>query len=110
MKLFFDQNLSFKLCKLLEDLFPNSTQARLVDLAKAEDDELWQYAKEGKFVIVSLDSDFAELAGLNGPPPKVLWLRCGNQPTAVIESLLRDHVSLIRAFVEDEQAACLEIY
>ena len=29
MKLLFDQNLSFKLCRALADLFPGSDQARL---------------------------------------------------------------------------------
>jgi predicted nuclease of predicted toxin-antitoxin system len=30
MKLLFDQNLSFKLCERLADLFPHSQQARLL--------------------------------------------------------------------------------
>ena len=30
MKLLFDQNLSFKLCQALADLFPGSSQARLL--------------------------------------------------------------------------------
>ena len=37
MKLLFDQNLSFKLCRDLVDLFPGSTQVRLVGLAEASD-------------------------------------------------------------------------
>jgi predicted nuclease of predicted toxin-antitoxin system len=49
-------------------------------------------------------------ATLSGPPPKVIWLRRGNQPTAVIEKLLRDHAEAIAAFERDESAACLELY
>ena len=49
------------------------------------------------------------MAALFGPPPKVIWLRCGNQPTAAIESILRNHAALIAAFEQDD-AACLEIY
>ena len=41
MKLLFDQNLSFKLCRTLSDLFPGSTQARLVGLADATDRAVW---------------------------------------------------------------------
>ncbi len=37
MKLLFDQNLSFKLCERLADLFPDSSQARLAGLAEADD-------------------------------------------------------------------------
>jgi predicted nuclease of predicted toxin-antitoxin system len=58
---------------------------------------------------VSLDADFAELAALQGAPPKVIWLRCGNQPTEAIADLLRQHADAIAAFEKDE-AACLEIY
>jgi len=58
---------------------------------------------------VSLDADFAEIAALLGPPPKVIWLRCGNQSTAVVEDILRSHADAIKAF-ETDPAACLEIY
>jgi predicted nuclease of predicted toxin-antitoxin system len=62
MKLLFDQNLSFKLCGLLADIFPGSRQARLVGLAEASDRILWNYAKVNGLTLVSLDSDFAEMA------------------------------------------------
>ena len=35
MKLLFDQNLSFKLCSQLADLFPGSSQVRLLNLSQA---------------------------------------------------------------------------
>ena len=109
MKLLLDQNLSFKLCPRLEDLFPGSSQARLLGLDEADDRILWQHAKVNGFMLVSQDSDFADMAGLYGPPPKMIWLRCGNQPTEAIEKLLRDHFEAIAAFERDAAAACLEI-
>jgi predicted nuclease of predicted toxin-antitoxin system len=92
MKLLFDQNLSFKLC------------ARLAD-----DRARWDYPRTNGFTLVSQDADFADMAALYGPPPKVIWLRSGNQPTAAIEKLLRDHAESILAFEQDKDAACLEI-
>jgi predicted nuclease of predicted toxin-antitoxin system len=62
------------------------------------------------FTLVTLDSDFAEMATLLGAPPKVVWLRCGNQPTVAIEALIRSHAALIAGFENDEHAACVEIY
>jgi predicted nuclease of predicted toxin-antitoxin system len=109
MKLLFDENLSFKLCERLAAPFPGSMQVRLVGLAQADDREIWHYAGANGYTLVSLDADFAERAILNGPPPKVIWLRCGNQPTAIIEKLLRDHIEAIATFEHDD-AACLEIY
>ena len=110
MKLLFDQNLSFKFCRSLADLFPGSNQVRLAGLAEVSDRALWDYAQANGFAFVSLDSDIAELAALLGPPPKVIWLRCGNQPTAFIETLLRRHAEAISAFDLERDAACLELY
>jgi predicted nuclease of predicted toxin-antitoxin system len=109
MKLLFDQNLSFKLCQSLADLFPDSNQVRLLGLAEADDRALWQHAKANAFVLVTQDSDFADMVALYGPPPKVIWLRCGNQPTRVIERIFRDHAQAIAAFEHDATATCLEI-
>jgi len=110
MKLLFDQNLSIKLCRQVADLFPGSSQVGQLGLAQADDRTIWQYAKANGFTLVSLDADFAELATLTGPPPKLIWLRRGNQPTATFEKLLRDHAEVIAAFERDESAACLELY
>lgn len=110
MRLLFDQNLSFKFCRLLADLFPGSDHVGLLGLAQAEDRAVWDHAKANGFVLVSLDADFAELAAFEGPPPKVVWLRTGNQPTAATEGVLRRHAEAITAFAEDPEAACLEIY
>lgn len=109
MKLLFDQNLSFKLCQQLADLFPNSSQVRLLGLAQADDKAIWQHAKTNAFTLVTQDSDFADMATLYGHPPKVIWLRCGNKPTQVMEKLLRNHVHAIIAFEQDQTATCLEI-
>jgi predicted nuclease of predicted toxin-antitoxin system len=50
------------------------------------------------------------MATLYGPPPKVIWLRCGNQKTSTIERLLRDHKDKILGFLQDDSLACFEIY
>jgi len=109
MKLLFDQNLSFKLCDRLKDLFPDSEQVRRAGLDTANDRAVWDYAKANGFTLVSQDSDFADMAALYGPPPKVIWLRCGNQPSEAIEKLLRRHAQTIAAFGQDATAGCLEI-
>lgn len=110
MKLLFDQNLSHRLCGALADVFPESEQVRRVGLDRAADAAIWDFAREHSYSIVTLDADFADLAALHGAPPKVIWLRCGNQPTVFVEHLLRDHASLIATFEQDTEAACLELY
>jgi predicted nuclease of predicted toxin-antitoxin system len=109
MKLLFDQNLSFRLCQRLADLFPDSDQVRGLGLEQADDRTIWQYATDNDFALVSQDSDFADLAALYGAPPKVIWLRCGNQPTALVEQLIRKHAAAIAVFEQSNTASCLEI-
>lgn len=108
-KLFFDQNLSFKLCDLLADLFPGSDQARLAGLDRASDAELWDHAGANGFVLVSQDVDFAEMAALKGAPPKVILLRSGNRPTKLMGETLRRNAAVIEGFVADKEARCLEL-
>ena len=110
MKLLLDQNLSFKLCVRLAEVFPGTTQVRLVGLDGASDQVVWDYARVNGFALASLDSDFAEMAALLGPPPKIIWLRCRNQPTAAIENLLLARSTVIAEFLADVNSACLEIY
>jgi len=77
---------------------------------KTEDDAaIWEYAKQGGFTIVTLDSDFCDLSCYYGPPPRVIWLRYGNQRTRVHEAILRQHLDLIGRFASDPDAGCLEI-
>ena len=110
MKLLFDQNLSHRLCPILADVFPETEQVKRAGLDRGSDDAIWEFARRGGFAIVTLDSDFADFAALRGPPPKIIWLRCGNQPTEGIMSILRNHAALIADFEQDPDAACLELY
>ncbi|MBI4328130.1 MAG: DUF5615 family PIN-like protein [Chloroflexi bacterium] len=110
MKLLFDHHLSHKLVRRLADLFPDSTQTRLLGFGRADDNVIWEHAKQHGFIIVTLDADYYDISLLRGHPPKLIWLRCGNQKTAFIAKLLRDHPAVIAQFEKDGTAGCLEIY
>ncbi|MFN5242782.1 MAG: DUF5615 family PIN-like protein [Aphanizomenon sp.] len=106
----FDQNLSRKLVTQLADIFPDSSHVQLHDLAEKTDTEIWKFAKINDFCIVTQDVDFAERSRLYGSPPKVIWLRCGNAPTQVVESLLRSGVVVIQKLFDNPNLDCLELY
>ena len=89
MRLLFDQNLSHRLVALLAAEFPGSAHVRDVCLAAAADLDVWAYAAAKGFVVVSKDVDFQQRALLYGHPPKVIWVRSGNGPTAAVAALLR---------------------
>ncbi len=110
MKLLLDQNLSRRMLPDLVSAFPGSNQVQLLGLEFADDKTLWQYAKDHHFALVTLDSDFHELATLYGAPPKIIWLKCGNRPRWYVVSLLLQHRERIDAFGDDPASAVLEVY
>lgn len=107
MKLLFDQNLSYKLVAEFEPEFPGSRHVRDLDLASADDDSIWDYAKEHGFWIVSKDSDFHQRSFLRGHPPKVIWLRLGNCSTTELARTLRANLKLVAEFELHEMASFL---
>ena len=82
----------------LEDLFPGSSHVVRENLLHASDRHIWEYAKTNGFAIVTADADFYELATAFGPPPKVIWLRRCDYPSAVAERLIRRMQSESRSF------------
>ena len=107
MKLLFDQNLSPRLPALLADIYPDSKHVIPLQLDEAEDLEIWNYAKENEFVIVSKDADFQVRSQLYGAPPKVIWIRLGNCSRAAVAKLLRSYSALIHTFALEPTQAIL---
>jgi predicted nuclease of predicted toxin-antitoxin system len=110
MKLLFDHNLSHKRVARLADLFPESSQTRLLGFAQTSDEVIWQHARDHDFVIVTLDKDFADLALLRDAPPKTVWLRCGNSTVSEVERLIRANLAAIRRFETSSAESLLEIW
>ena len=108
--LLLDQNLSYRLLDELAPLFPGSTQAKLVGLDRADDRTVWRYAGDNNLAIVTKDSDFHEFALVFGHPPEIIWLKCGNRPRSYVLDVLRNHREEIKAFLDDDDASCLEVY
>ena len=89
MKLLFDQNVSRRLVAMFPIEYPASQHVTEVGLDTATDAEIWSYAGEHDFVIVSKDSDFRQLrsctarrrrrsgSGSATPPRSRSSTRCG---------------------------------
>jgi predicted nuclease of predicted toxin-antitoxin system len=110
MKLLLDENLSRRLVPLLQTVYPNSSQVALLKLETASDREIWEYAKINDFIIVTRDSDFHELSTLYGAPPKVIWLKTGNQSKAATLRILNNQNDQINTALTLNDKNCIEIY
>jgi len=109
MRLLLDQNISHKVLHYLPDQFIGSTSVKKEGLINSPDKEIWEFAKEKDFVIVTQDSDFNDLNSLYGFPPKVIWIRTGNLKTMEIVDVLIDYAEDIENFLTNENYGCLEI-
>jgi len=109
MKLLFDQNLSPRLVALLADLFPDSAHVYQLGLDQVLDIEVWHYARDNDFIVVSKDADFSEISVLHGHPPKLIWLRLGNCTTNQIHQLLHSNCLLIEQMNMDPDLAILSL-
>gem|GEM_PF-4382797 len=58
MKLLLDNNLSFKLVRHLQIHFPQSNHIRNNVGVDANDETIWNYAKQNDFIILTKDNDF----------------------------------------------------
>jgi predicted nuclease of predicted toxin-antitoxin system len=85
--------------------FPDSSHVALLGLDRATDAQVWHYAKQHGYHIVTKDDDFYHLALLHGPPPKVIWVRLGNCTTRQVLDLLISRREHIAAFVGDVEQA-----
>jgi predicted nuclease of predicted toxin-antitoxin system len=110
MKLLFDQNLSPRLVTKLADLFPGSLHVDPIGLGRVSDREVWAFAEQGGFIIVTKDVDFSELGLLLGYPPKVIWIRRKNCPTRDIEAILRHHYAAIELLIQDNSSGILTLF
>ena len=71
MRLIFDENLSYKLPRLLDDIYPGSTHVRDVGLQGASDVVIWNLARGYDYIVTTKDRDYLDLSERFGSPPKV---------------------------------------
>lgn len=111
MKLLLDANISWRLCRDLEDHFDEVRHVDTIGLdVPAKDREIWAWADQNNFLIVTNDEDFLDLIMLKGFPPKVLLLRTGNQSNQYIKNLLIEHKEDILSLSASVNFGILEIY
>lgn len=109
MKLLLDQALSRRLVPRLQEAFPGTSHVVLRGMETADDDAIWEFARDNGFVVVTKDEDFQVLSFSRGHPPKVVWVRSGSGPSSEVLALLLRARGVIEAFEADEGRSLLEL-
>lgn len=100
MKLLFDENLSPKLCRMLEDLEVKLSHVSTLKLNETPDQTIWKYARRTGHMIVTRDRDFIELANRFGAPPKVFVILLPNPTSVAIANVIRDNFKQLKLYYE----------
>lgn len=78
MKLLIDNQLPEALAVFLNENGFEAKHVRRCGLGASPDHQIWQFAKNESFAIVTMDEDFQYLSAHLGSPPQIIWVRLGN--------------------------------
>lgn len=110
MKLLVDQNISWRVLRLIGDAFPGSVHVDEVGLGgETPDIDIWQHAADNGFTVLTKDSDFNSLALTRATPPKVVWLQLGHAATEAIAATVLARKDDIEAFEATQDESVLVV-
>jgi predicted nuclease of predicted toxin-antitoxin system len=110
VKLLLDANISWRLCKELTKQFGLCVHINQTILPKlAADFEIWKYAKNNGFTIITQDSDFLSFFAGRGFPPKIILVKIGNNTKDEFLKVLLEYKNNIIDFSCDDNLGLLEI-
>lgn len=110
MKFLFDQNISYRILNKLSEIYQGSSHVVIEGLKNASDFEIWEYAKEHLFTLVTFDSDFNDIYLLKGFPPKILWFQTGNLRTEEIAQIFDNQESVLANFIKEDDSGCMHLF
>ena len=109
MKILLDANISWKLVKKLPPIFSECAHVDYIGLNVPVDDmDIWNYALENGFTIITKDNDFLSLLDVYGFPPKVVLIRTGNNTSQALFELFINAKEKIEE-LENSNIGLLEI-
>lgn len=93
MKIWIDAQLSPLVANWIKNKFNIETiPVRDLGLRDATDKEIFNRAKVEDVIIITKDADFKILQDKIGPPPKIIWLTCGNTSNKRLQEILNKNL------------------
>ena len=113
MKLLLDQNISHRVVALVQDHFSETSSVKQEGLTNQDDFEIWKFAKQYQFCIVTFDEDFYNIQLIHSFPPKIIWFKTGNLSNQQVADFLIAHKEMVQLFMTDDiykNEGCLELF
>jgi len=83
-----DAQMSPAIAAWISSFAVKAVAVRDLGLREATDEEIFSAVKREKVIVMTKDSDFVLLLDRLGPPPQVIWIRCGNTSNARLREIL----------------------
>jgi predicted nuclease of predicted toxin-antitoxin system len=74
---------------------------RDLGLRDADDADIFQQAAKADAIVLTKDADFVLLQTRHGPPPRLIWLTCGNTSNSELRTVCERHAAALRAWLVD---------
>ncbi len=88
-----DAHLSPRLALWIREIKGQEAEApRDLGLRDADDETIFSQARSQEAIVMTKDADFVDLLQRKGPPPEVIWLRCGNTSEKRLKQILSEHL------------------
>jgi predicted nuclease of predicted toxin-antitoxin system len=86
--IFLDAQLSPHLANWITENFNlPAYSASFKGMIQSSDLEIFNYARQNNFIVITKDEDFVKLLDRHGPPSKIIWLTCGNSSNNYLKQL-----------------------
>jgi len=100
-----DAHLSPALATWITAEFGEAAQSvRDLGLRQAKDKDIFSAARQADAIVMTKDADFPEMVERLGPPPRVVWLTCGNTSNAALRLLLKTTLPKALALIRQGDA------
>jgi predicted nuclease of predicted toxin-antitoxin system len=104
-QLWLDAQLSPRIARWIgADFALEALPLRELGLRDACDREIFFAARQADAIVITKDADFVRLLRQYGPPPRVIWLRCGNTSEARLREILLATLLRVLALLDDGES------
>ena len=104
MKFFVDNQRPLQVARFLEAEGHHAVHAAEVGMDEAQDMDVWNWASQNGYVVVSKDEDFLFLAKRPRDLGRLVWIRLGNcRKAPLVEAMRKNLASIVESLEADQR-------